>query len=422
MVPSAAMAAAPTGETYYERRKLLIAAGEQARIRVQAVAQPLHSGESYEHQADRRSCQLRLLHLFVMAGLNRAAKGSPMTSYFLEGKQSIPLTLEDVRALLADGCLQANDRLRRDSEQTFLCISEIPELTQGPRTDSVSIPPPRSNSPLLPPPRTGSVSLAPPAVSVPAQAPTEPPPRPVRQPEPMAAPMPEKSNAPARLGPRTVAELARLSRPTLQATALPDPAATPVAVKPLAQQPSSPPVSVASTPAPREPSPPSVPVSVDTAPEHRRRSHWTLLAVGVAALLCIAALVALIARRGAQTAPPVPPAPRPPAREAFTPPPAAAPPTPEPGIVPTQAEPSSPAAAPPTPEPDIVPSQAEPSSPTEPETADVVHRHRERAARAKRTVEKREREKASPTSNPPLSGTSSKTGEVPPRLAPSSAP
>jgi hypothetical protein len=318
-----------------------------------------------------------------------------MTSYFLEGKQSIPLTLEDVRALLEDGCLQANDRLRRESEQTFLCIREFPELIQGPRTDSVSIPPPHPNSPSLPPPRTGSVSLAPPAAFAPAQAPTQPPPRPVRQPDPMAVLMPEKRNVPARSRPQTAGDSAHPSPPPVQATAFLAPPAAPVVITLLPQQPSSPSVSVVSTPGPRKPSSQSVPVTMDAAPGHRRRSNWTLLAVGVAALLCVAALVALIARRGTKAAPPVAPTLRPAAHEAFTPPPAATPTT----------------------EQDIVPTQTGPSLPTKPKTADAVHGHRKRAARAEKTVEMPEREKESPPRNQPLSSTPSKTGDIPPRLA-----
>ena len=65
------------------------------------------------------------------AGLNRATKRSLMTSYFLEGKQSIPLTLEDVRALLEDGCLQANDRLEGSRNRRSYVFASFPSWSKA---------------------------------------------------------------------------------------------------------------------------------------------------------------------------------------------------------------------------------------------------------------------------------------------------
>ena len=204
--------------------------------------------------------------------------------------------------------------------------------------------------------------------------------------------MPEKRNASAQSRPQIAGDSAHPSLPPAQATAFSAPPRSPVVVTLLPQQPSSPSVPVVSTAGPRKPSSQSVPVTIDTAPGHRRRSNWTLLAVGVAALLCVAALVA---RRGTKAPPPIAPAPRPAAHEAFTPPPAATPTT----------------------EQDIVPTQTEPSLPTKPKTADAVRGHRKRAARAEKTAEMPEREEESPPRNQPLSSTPSKTGDIPPRLA-----
>ena len=51
-----------------------------------------------------------------------------MTTYFLQNNESIPLTTEDVQALLDDGCLQAENLLRRDSDQVFIRIDKFPEF------------------------------------------------------------------------------------------------------------------------------------------------------------------------------------------------------------------------------------------------------------------------------------------------------
>jgi len=51
-----------------------------------------------------------------------------MASYFLEGKESIPLTAEDVKGLLDDGSIHSTTLLRREAENVFRCIDEFPEL------------------------------------------------------------------------------------------------------------------------------------------------------------------------------------------------------------------------------------------------------------------------------------------------------
>lgn len=51
-----------------------------------------------------------------------------MTTYFLQGKESVPLTTEEVQALLDDGSLLAGNMLRRDSEQVFHRIDNLSEF------------------------------------------------------------------------------------------------------------------------------------------------------------------------------------------------------------------------------------------------------------------------------------------------------
>jgi hypothetical protein len=51
-----------------------------------------------------------------------------MKNYFLEGKESIALTAEDVKALLDDGCLPPGTLLRRETEPAFRPIKDYSEF------------------------------------------------------------------------------------------------------------------------------------------------------------------------------------------------------------------------------------------------------------------------------------------------------
>jgi hypothetical protein len=90
----------------------------------------------------------------MILGANVASKYGSLQpeAYFLEGRESVPLTAEDVQALLNDRSLGTSDRLRRGNGQAFLSVGEFPEFVGAGK----AIPDADSRAPG----ETGAVSLA----------------------------------------------------------------------------------------------------------------------------------------------------------------------------------------------------------------------------------------------------------------------